>query len=72
MIHFTMSETELQSLSARETAGDYAAWNYFQSLDLPENQAFVKHVRYGWPYPSTGQSNHRASRHTAVPSTAMP
>jgi urea transport system substrate-binding protein len=45
MIHFTMSEIELQSLSARETTGDYAAWNYFQSLDLPENQAFVKRFR---------------------------
>jgi hypothetical protein len=35
------SEIELRSLSARETAGNYAAWNYFQNLDTPENLALV-------------------------------
>jgi urea transport system substrate-binding protein len=35
----------LLSLSAREIVGDYAAWNYFQSLDRPENHAFVKRFR---------------------------
>ena len=29
--------------------GDLAAWNYFQSIDSPENQAFVARfkARYG-------------------------
>ena len=29
--------------------GDYAAWNYFQSIDLPENQEFVQNfkTKYG-------------------------
>ncbi len=48
-IHFSASEIELRSLSARETAGNYAAWNYFQNLDTPENLAFVQRfqARYG-------------------------
>ena len=48
-IHFSASEIELRSLSARETAGNYAAWNYFQNLDRPENLAFVQRfqARYG-------------------------
>jgi len=48
-IHFSASEIELRSLSARETAGNYAAWNYFQHLDTPENLAFVQRfrARYG-------------------------
>jgi len=25
--------------------GDYAAWNYFQSIDLPENQEFVSRFK---------------------------
>ena len=31
------------------SVGDYAAWNYFQSLDRPENLAFVRSfkARYG-------------------------
>jgi urea transport system substrate-binding protein len=44
-IHFSSSEIELRSLSARETAGNYAAWNYFQNLDRPENHAFVQRFR---------------------------
>lgn len=48
-IHFSASEIELRSLSPRETAGDFAAWNYFQNLDRPENLAFVQRfqARYG-------------------------
>jgi urea transport system substrate-binding protein len=39
----------LSNLGARETAGDYAAWSYFQSIDRPQNHAFVRRVqaRYG-------------------------
>ena len=48
-VYFSVGEIELQSLSAREIVGDYASWNYFQSLDRPENHAFVKRfrARYG-------------------------
>jgi urea transport system substrate-binding protein len=45
---FSISEEELSSLSAREVEGDYAAWNYFQSIDSPENEDFVRrfHARF--------------------------
>lgn len=48
-VYFSVSEIELLSLSSRERAGDFAAWNYFQSLKRPENQAFVNRfrARYG-------------------------
>lgn len=48
-IYFSISENEVQSLAPRDTIGDYAAWNYFQSLERPANQEFVKlfRSRYG-------------------------
>jgi len=48
-ISFSISEEELSSLSPRNLIGDYAAWNYFQSIDRPQNRAFVKRfqARYG-------------------------
>lgn len=44
-VSFSISETELQHLDPRSMAGDYAAWNYFQSLDTPENKRFVEAFR---------------------------
>lgn len=44
-VYFSIGEIELMSLSQRETMGDYAAWNYFQSLDRPENRVFVEKFR---------------------------
>ncbi|REK08624.1 MAG: serine/threonine protein kinase [Planctomycetota bacterium] len=44
-ISFSIGEQELRRLNPAEMAGDYAAWNYFQSLDTPENQAFVERFR---------------------------
>jgi urea transport system substrate-binding protein len=41
-ISFSISEEELSSLSMKDVVGDYAAWNYFQSVDRPLNHAFVK------------------------------
>jgi urea transport system substrate-binding protein len=48
-LYLSVGEIELLSLSNGETNGDYAAWNYFQSLDRPENRAFVDRfrTRYG-------------------------
>jgi ABC-type branched-subunit amino acid transport system substrate-binding protein len=48
-VYFSVGEIELRSLSTKETLGDYAAWNYFQSLDRPENRVFVEkfRARYG-------------------------
>jgi urea transport system substrate-binding protein len=49
IVTFAVAENELRGPAAADMAGDYAAWNYFQSLDRPENQAFVKAfmARYG-------------------------
>jgi urea transport system substrate-binding protein len=44
-LSFRLSEEELSGLAPAEAAGHYAAGNYFQSLDLPENQAFLRRVR---------------------------
>ena len=44
-VYFSVGEIELLSLSTRETLGDYAAWNHFQSLDRPENRVLVDKFR---------------------------
>lgn len=46
---FSIGEEELRSLDAKGLAGDYATWNYFQSLSSQENAEFVKSykARYG-------------------------
>lgn len=41
-ISFSIAEPELLTLNLEQMAGDYAAWNYFQSLDRPENVQFVQ------------------------------
>lgn len=38
---FSIGEEEFRQLDAAEVAGDYAAWNYFQSIDSDENAAFI-------------------------------
>lgn len=48
-ISFSISEPELGSLTTKDIVGDYAAWNYFQSVDRPQNHGFIKRfqARYG-------------------------
>jgi len=48
-VSFSLAEGELRHMDARTMAGDYAAWNYFQSVDSPENRRFVEafRARYG-------------------------
>jgi len=49
-ISFSVGETELAQLPNLEAVeGHYAAWNYFQSLNRPLNEAFVRafQQRYG-------------------------
>ena len=41
VVAFGIGEEELRTFPVKDMAGDYAAWNYFQSLDLPANRAFV-------------------------------
>jgi urea transport system substrate-binding protein len=44
-----VGEDLLRGLYPREVAGSYAAWPYFESIDTPENRAFVARfkARYG-------------------------
>ncbi len=44
-ISFSVEEQELRHLDPSAMAGDYAAWNYFQSVDTPESKQFVDNFR---------------------------
>ena len=48
-ISFSIAESEIQQLNVADVSGDYAAWNYFQSIDFPENEIFVENfkTKYG-------------------------
>jgi urea transport system substrate-binding protein len=48
-ISFSIGESELPALNPSTCVGDYAVWNYFQTLDGPRNEAFVNafRARYG-------------------------
>ncbi len=39
---FSVAEDELRSMETNHLVGHLAAWNYFQSLDSPENNEFVE------------------------------
>jgi urea transport system substrate-binding protein len=49
IVTFAIGENELRGEAAADMAGHYAAWNYFQSIDRPQNTAFVSSFqqRYG-------------------------
>jgi urea transport system substrate-binding protein len=49
VLSFSIAEDELRKLEVRNMVGDYAAWDYFQSLGNPENRTFVAKfkARYG-------------------------
>jgi urea transport system substrate-binding protein len=44
-LSFSISEEELIALGPRDTEGDYVAANYFESLDTPANQEFLRRFR---------------------------
>lgn len=44
-ISFSIAEAELQGMNIKDVAGDYAAWNYFQSIDSPANRNFVSNYQ---------------------------
>ncbi len=49
VVSFSIAEPEVRSIGPKLLAGHYAAWNYFQSIDSPANQAFLErfHAKYG-------------------------
>lgn len=42
IIAFSVSEDELRSMDTSKLVGHFSAWNYFQSIDTPENKKFVE------------------------------
>ncbi|WP_437202489.1 transporter substrate-binding protein [Planctomicrobium sp. SH664] len=48
-ISFSVGEEELRRLRVASMAGDFAVWNYFQSIDSQENKEFIAafRKRYG-------------------------
>ena len=45
VLSFSIAEDELRKLPLRDMVGDYAAWDYFQSIDRPENREFVQRFK---------------------------
>jgi len=42
VVAFSVGEEELSGIDTKPLVGHLAAWNYFQSVDSPENAAFIK------------------------------
>ncbi|HYW21958.1 MAG TPA: urea ABC transporter substrate-binding protein [Nodularia sp. (in: cyanobacteria)] len=41
-ISFSLAEEELSNISITDMVGNYAVWNYFQSIDNPSNHDFIQ------------------------------
>jgi len=44
-VSFSIGEKELRSMNPKTMAGDYTAWNYFQSVDSSDNHGFVRRFK---------------------------
>ncbi|MDO5638243.1 MAG: urea ABC transporter substrate-binding protein [Neisseria sp.] len=42
VIAFSVGEQELAGIDTKPLVGHLAAWNYFESIDTPENETFIK------------------------------
>jgi urea transport system substrate-binding protein len=42
VVAFSVGEEELAGIDTKNLVGHLAAWNYFMSVDTPENKAFIK------------------------------
>ncbi len=49
IVSFSVAEDELRKLPLSVMVGDYAAWNYFQSIDRPENREFIRRFQARYP-----------------------
>ena len=54
LLSFSLDQTGYRELDPSLVAGDYLAWNYFESFESPENAEFLRtlHERFG-PRPAT-------------------
>ena len=43
VVAFSVGEEELAGLDTKPLVGHLAAWNYFMSVDTPENEDFIEH-----------------------------
>ena len=41
VVAFSVGEEELRGIDTKPLVGQLAAWNYFMSIDTPENKAFI-------------------------------
>ena len=46
---FSIGEQGLSSLNPALLVGDYSAWNYFQAVETPENEEFVRRFQAKYP-----------------------
>ena len=44
VVAFSVGEEELAGIDTKPLLGHLAAWNYFESVDTPENSAFISDV----------------------------
>ena len=42
VVAFSVGEEELAGIDTKPLVGHLAAWNYFQSVDTPDNKAFIE------------------------------
>ncbi|MDO6806640.1 transporter substrate-binding protein, partial [Wenyingzhuangia sp. 1_MG-2023] len=42
VVAFSVGEEELSGIDTKPLVGHLAAWNYFQSVDSDENEAFIE------------------------------
>ena len=45
VVAFSVGEEELRGIDAKPLVGHLAAWNYFMSVETPENKAFIEQFR---------------------------
>jgi urea transport system substrate-binding protein len=45
VVAFSVAEDELRGMDTSALVGHLAAWNYFQSIDAPQNKVFVKNFK---------------------------
>jgi urea transport system substrate-binding protein len=45
IMSFSVAEDELRGMDARPLVGHLACWNYFQSVDTPQNKTFVQNFK---------------------------
>jgi urea transport system substrate-binding protein len=45
VVSLSLGEEDVRRLPISDVVGQYAAWNYFQSIDRPENKEFIRRFR---------------------------